>query len=136
MGAGQILCGKVSHATRVHSAVAFYTFDETFQNAVTHGKRKGEIKIPFCSDLLTPSHDATKVVVDRFFDFLGAMAGANFISWIHKSVYKGSIAMRIAAKANTLRAKRNATIRTRRCSNLIEALAKKRTVANNTVLAR
>jgi hypothetical protein len=37
------------------------------------------------------------------------------------------------AKAKTAAAKPNATTRTRHCSNLPEALAKKRTVAKSTV---
>src|SRR5262249_12325009 len=48
----------------------------------------------------------------------------------------GSIAVRTTAKRKTDTAKANATTRTRRCLNLLEAFAKKSTAANNTVLAR
>src|SRR5207249_11103010 len=48
----------------------------------------------------------------------------------------GSITVRITANANTATAKANATTRTLRCSNFPDALAKKSTVANKTVLAR
>src|SRR5947207_15929659 len=50
--------------------------------------------------------------------------------------HNGSIAVRTTATRKTVTAKANATTRTRRCSNLLDALAKKSTVANNTVFAR
>src|SRR5262245_8882037 len=49
-------------------------------------------------------------------------------------VNNGSIAVRTTAKRKTDTAKANETTRTRRCLNLLAALAKKRTAANNTVL--
>ena len=52
------------------------------------------------------------------------------------SVQRGSISVRTTAKAKTATAKTNATRRTLRCSNLLDALAKKSTVANKTVFAR
>src|SRR6266487_3841634 len=55
---------------------------------------------------------------------------------VRVSAYCGSISVRITANANTATAKANATTRTLRCSNFPDALAKKSTVANKTVLAR
>ncbi len=55
---------------------------------------------------------------------------------LNNESYCGTIAMRTTAKAKTATAKATATIRTRRCSNFPEALAKKSTVAKRTVLAR
>ena len=50
--------------------------------------------------------------------------------------HNGSIAVRRSANTNRATAKINATTRTRRCSNFADALAKKSTVANRTVLER
>src|ERR1051325_3660086 len=87
MRPGEIFRGEIGDTAGIGSAVLFQTLDCALKHAVTNRQSEGEIKIVFCSNLLTSAECLTEIISKRLLQILLRNTGTNN-GFVHNSERK------------------------------------------------